>query len=141
MNGLRHGTRATMLATGLVAVALFAAGCDRTNDATRQSSNSAATGTSVMNGTTSGSSVANSTATPSTSMARAGDDTAITAKVKTALVSEPGLKSTSIDVTTQGAVVTLSGEVPSALEKARAVQIAENVDGVKSVVDHITAKS
>ena len=73
--------------------------------------------------------------------AEAIDDTALTAKVKTALVAEPGLKSTSIDVSTKDAVVTLSGNVESSTDRAKARQVAENVAGVKNVVDKLSAKS
>jgi hyperosmotically inducible protein len=68
-------------------------------------------------------------------------DTALTAKVKTALVSEAGLKSAPIDVSTKDAVVTLSGTVESSADKARARQVAEMVQGVKGVVDNLSAKS
>ena len=47
-------------------------------------------------------------------MANAVDDAAITAKVKTAIMAEPGLKATEINVDTKDAVVTLTGTVPSA---------------------------
>jgi len=81
---------------------------------------------------------------PATAPGRAAtaiDDTALTAKVKTALVAEPGLKSTSIDVSTKEAVVTLSGNVETAADRAKARQVAENVQGVRNVVDNLTAKS
>jgi hyperosmotically inducible periplasmic protein len=68
-------------------------------------------------------------------------DTALTAKVKAALIAEPGLKSMPIDVSTKQSVVTLSGAVASPVEKAKALQVAENVEGVKSVVDNLVAKS
>ena len=73
--------------------------------------------------------------------AAAVDDSALTAKVKAALIAEPNLKSTPINVTTHGAIVTLTGTVGNAVEKAKALQVAENVEGVKSVVDNLTAKS
>jgi len=78
---------------------------------------------------------------PGDRAAMAIDDTALTAKVKTALIAEPGLKSTSIDVTTKEAVVTLSGNVETAADRAKARQVAENVQGVRNVVDRLTAKS
>jgi len=52
------------------------------------------------------------------------DDAAITAKVKTAIMAEPGLKSMEINVDTKDAVVTLTGTVPSAPLKDRAKEIA-----------------
>ena len=79
-------------------------------------------------------------ATPGAKMADAISDTALTAKVKTALVAEPGLKSTAIDVTTKDAVVTLTGTVESSTERAKARMVAENVQGVKNVVDNLSLK-
>ena len=73
--------------------------------------------------------------------ANAVDDAAITAKVKTAIMAEPGLKSTDINVDTKDAVVTLTGTVPSAPLKDRAKEIATNVSGVKSVQDNLVAQS
>ena len=78
---------------------------------------------------------------PAKTAGAAIEDTTLTAKVKTALIAEPGLKSTAIDVSTKDAVVTLSGEVASSTEHAKALQVAENVQGVKNVVDRLTAKS
>lgn len=37
--------------------------------------------------------------------------------------------------------MTLTGSVETAVEKAKALQVAENVQGVKSVVDNLSAKS
>lgn len=80
-------------------------------------------------------------AAPGAKMADAITDTALTAKVKTALVAEPGLKSTAIEVTTKDAIVTLTGSVESSTERAKARMVAENVQGVKNVVDNLALKS
>ena len=60
-------------------------------------------------------------------------DYGITTRVKTAIFSEPGLKSLSIHVSTEGRMVTLSGSVKTAAEKAKAIHVARNVEGVKGV--------
>jgi hyperosmotically inducible protein len=73
--------------------------------------------------------------------AAATDDAAITAKVKAALLAEPGLKSTSINVDTSGANVTLSGSVDTNDMRDRAKQVASSTSGVKSVVDQMTVKT
>ena len=73
--------------------------------------------------------------------ANAVDDAAITAKVKTAIMAEPGLKATDINVDTKDAVVTLTGTVPSAPLKNRAKEIASNVAGVRSVQDNLVSQS
>lgn len=73
--------------------------------------------------------------------ATAVDDAAITAKVKTAIMAEPGLKATEINVDTKDAVVTLTGTVPSAPLKDRAKEIASSVSGVRSVQDNLVTQS
>ena len=74
-------------------------------------------------------------------IAGAADDTAITAKVKAAILAEPGLKSLQINVDSKGGTVTLSGNVASDNLRDRAKQIAMGTDGVKNVVDNLTVKS
>src|SRR5450755_5158244 len=69
------------------------------------------------------------------------DDAAITAKVKAAILAEPGLKSLQINVDTNSATVTLSGNVDNADLRDRAKQIASSTSGVKSVIDQLTVKS
>jgi hyperosmotically inducible protein len=69
------------------------------------------------------------------------DDAAITAKVKTALIGEPGLKALKIDVDTANGVVTLSGAVDSPQNLDRATQVAQAVDGVKSVDNRLNVKA
>lgn len=65
------------------------------------------------------------------------DDSAITAKVKAALVDEESVKSTDISVKTEEKVVTLSGNVESQDEAKKAVSIAKDVEGVSSVDDKL----
>ena len=69
------------------------------------------------------------------------DDATITAKVKAAILAEPGLRSLEIGVDTKDAVVTLTGTVASAPLKDRAEQVVANVEGVRLVRDHLVAKS
>jgi hyperosmotically inducible protein len=61
------------------------------------------------------------------------DDTAITTKVKAALLNDPSLSASRIDVTTEQGIVKLSGTVDSeqGANKARALATAQ--PGVKSV--------
>ncbi len=68
------------------------------------------------------------------------DDAVITAKVKTALIGEPGLKALQIDVDTADGVVTLRGTVDSRTSNTRAIQVAQAVQGVKSVDNRLTVK-
>ena len=64
-------------------------------------------------------------------------DAAITAKVKSALVAEPGLKSTGIDVVTEKGVVSLYGTTVSDASRDRATQLAAAVEGVKAVENNL----
>jgi hyperosmotically inducible protein len=69
------------------------------------------------------------------------DDSALTAKVKAALLAEPGLKSLQISVDTKDAAVTLSGAVDSTASRDRAKDVASKIAGVSKVVDQMTVKS
>jgi hyperosmotically inducible protein len=63
------------------------------------------------------------------------DDTWITTKVKSALLADAQTSGTQITVDTKAGVVSLSGTAASASEHQRAVDIAKNIEGVKSVND------
>jgi hyperosmotically inducible protein len=62
----------------------------------------------------------------------------ITTKVKSSFVGVDALDGSDIDVDTNDYVVTLRGTVPSAAARAKAVSLAKQVDGVKSVKDELT---
>lgn len=66
-------------------------------------------------------------------VAKAVDDSAITAKVKTALLAEPGIPSAEISVETVAGKVTLTGKVTDRAQAERAIQVAAMVEGVKGV--------
>jgi osmotically-inducible protein OsmY len=61
------------------------------------------------------------------------DDTLITTKVKAAVLDEPTLKSSEINVETFKGVVQLSGFVSSSADQAKATEVAKSVKGVTSV--------
>ncbi len=61
------------------------------------------------------------------------DDATITTRVKTALLNDPQVSGTSIDVSTTVGVVTLSGIVKSQADQDRAIQVARGIPGVKDV--------
>ena len=69
------------------------------------------------------------------------DDTAITAKVKAAILAEPGLRVLQISVDTVKGVTTLSGSVDSQQSSDRAKEIAGAVAGVKGVENQLVVKS
>jgi len=68
------------------------------------------------------------------------DDSAITGKVKTAILKDPALKVMQIDVTTYKNVVQLSGFVDSAAMVERAGTVAKQVNGVTSVQNNLIVK-
>jgi hyperosmotically inducible protein len=61
------------------------------------------------------------------------DDTAITTKVKANLLADPMVSAFAISVDTARGVVSLTGIVNSVAERERAIQIAQDVGGVKRV--------
>jgi len=67
-------------------------------------------------------------------------DSAITAKVKSALIDDKAIKTSDISVETDNGVVTLSGFVGSQAEGEQAVAVATKVEGVKSVSDKLHTK-
>ena len=63
---------------------------------------------------------------------------ALTAKIKSKMALDDLVRARSIDVTTSGQVVTLSGTVASEAERARALQLARETAGVTQVVDRLS---
>src|ERR1043166_8838398 len=57
------------------------------------------------------------------------DDTTITTRVKTAMLNDPNVGGTGIDVDTYKGVVTLSGRVKNQGEHDQALALARRVDG------------
>jgi osmotically-inducible protein OsmY len=68
------------------------------------------------------------------------DDSVITAKVKAAILGEPGLKVAEINVETFKGVVQLSGFVNSREDINKAMRVARAVDGVTSVENDMQLK-
>jgi len=68
------------------------------------------------------------------------DDSAITAKVKAAILNEPSLKVFQINVETFKGEVQLSGFVDSAQSVSKAGEVARGVKGVKSVKNSLIVK-
>lgn len=128
---MNQTTRTTLFAALVMGTALAAVGCDQRNssETTGQKLDRAAD------------KVADTTSEAMNTTAEVLDDGALTAKVKAAILAEPGLKSLQIGVETHEAVVTLSGSVDSAPLKDRAKQIASSVAGVRDVVDHLVTRS
>ena len=68
------------------------------------------------------------------------DDSVLTTKVKAAVFNEPTLKSSEINVETFKGVVQLSGFVNSQTDINKAVDVARDVKGVKSVKNDMRVK-
>jgi len=120
--------RMTVLAAALAGMALFGAGCgNNSTPADRNASNA-----------TTPPATSSTTAPERTASAKGAiNDAAITGKVKAAVMAEPGIRSLKIDVDTRDGVVTLNGKIDSQEHKDRAMQVAQSVEGVKSVVDNL----
>jgi len=128
---MQKQSKMTLLAAALAGVALLGAGCsDRSStDTVGQKMDRA---TDKMAATTEN--AANKTAT-------AIDDSAITTKVKSAMIAEPTLKALQINVDTKNGVVTLAGSVDSQAMKDKATEVTQSVTGVKSVDNNLSVKS
>jgi len=64
----------------------------------------------------------------------------LSAKVKTALATDVGLKTLKIDVDSKGNTVTLKGAVDSADTKRRAEEVARKVKGVEAVKNELKVR-
>jgi osmotically-inducible protein OsmY len=68
------------------------------------------------------------------------DDSVITVKVKAAIVAEPTLKASEINVETFKGQVQLSGFVHDHEDVAKASEVARTVAGVRSIVNSLMVK-
>ncbi len=68
------------------------------------------------------------------------DDSAITTKVKSAIFHDPSLKSAEINIETFKGVVQMSGFVSSQADINKAVDLASQVGGVKSIKNDMRVK-
>ncbi|MGH8556189.1 MAG: BON domain-containing protein, partial [Methylococcales bacterium] len=69
------------------------------------------------------------------------DDSVITINVKAALLNDPFLKSSQIEVTTVNGVVKLSGAVDSEQSIGKAMEVASSQQNVKSVQNDLIVKA
>lgn len=84
--------------------------------------------------------VAAGCATHDTSIGTKIDDTAITTKIKAALLKDPSVSGQQVSVETVDGVVQLTGFVNSRAAASQAVSIARSTSGVRSVQDKITVR-
>ncbi|GGD67719.1 BON domain-containing protein [Caballeronia grimmiae] len=67
-------------------------------------------------------------------------DASVTARVKAALLADPGLKSLAVSVATYRGVVQLSGNVNSEEQIQKAVAVTRSVSGVQSISNDLHIK-
>jgi hyperosmotically inducible protein len=65
------------------------------------------------------------------------EEAALTTKIKAKMALDDMVKARSIDVTTRGTTVTLSGVVESKTEHDRAMMLARETEGVTDVIDNM----
>jgi osmotically-inducible protein OsmY len=70
----------------------------------------------------------------------AAAEASLTSKIKAKMALDDVVRARTIDVTTEGATVTLTGTVRSVHEHDRAVALARETDGVTRVVDRIDVR-
>jgi len=118
MNALSDLTRPNVILTVIFsgAAAMLVAGCD-----SRQADTGA-------------------TAPATTSIGTGIDDGIVTAKVKSALLADPDVRSFELKVETRNGEVMLSGFVGNQAQVDRAILVARGVEGVKVVTDGVTLK-
>jgi osmotically-inducible protein OsmY len=87
-----------------------------------------------------GAAIGEKVATGAAQAEQALSDAALTAKIKSKMALDDTVRALSIDVDTKGTAVTLSGGVHSEAERAKALQLARETDGVTSVTDRLVIK-
>lgn len=68
------------------------------------------------------------------------DEAAITSKIKAKMALDDHVRARSIDVSTTGSTVTLSGTVRSSDERERALRLARETNGVSNVIDRLDVR-
>ncbi|MEP6739501.1 MAG: BON domain-containing protein [Caldimonas sp.] len=155
MNASIHPRRTLSALAAALAVAGQLAACDKTTTTTETANGPVTTTTIAPNAEASAaigrvneslskaaSAIESSTAA-SQALTKVGDaleDGVVTAKVKTALLADPDVKGLSIDVDTKDGRVTLKGTADKAANLDRAVKIARDTGGVKSVDNQLVVK-
>jgi osmotically-inducible protein OsmY len=75
-----------------------------------------------------------------TKLEQAVDAGSLTLKIKSKMALDDLVRARTINVDTNGSVVTLTGAVESNQERERAVRLARETDGVTNVVDKLQVK-
>jgi len=132
-----HNQRLTMIAVTALVLAL-GAGCEK------QTTTTGTAPTTTKPATTSSTTTVTPAPSVDKAMTKTGDavaDSAITAKVKTAMLADSDVKGLQINVDTSNGVVTLTGTVDNKSHIDKAVSLTKGIEGVKSVENKLTAKA
>jgi hyperosmotically inducible protein len=114
----------------LLAIGLVGAGCaDRNQDAVPDQTQPNVPG-----------SAANRAGEATRNAGETVDNATTTGRIKSALIADTTVGVAKIDVDTANDVVTLTGEVDTDAQKARAEEIAKQTEGVTKVVNNLTVK-
>jgi len=87
-----------------------------------------------------GAEVGERTAAAANEARRAIADGQITAKIKAKMALDDTVKALDVNVDTNGTTVTVTGQVGSAAQRERVLQLARETQGVKEVVDHLRVR-
>jgi osmotically-inducible protein OsmY len=68
------------------------------------------------------------------------EEARLTTKIKAKMALDDTIQARAIDVSTRGTTVTVSGEVPSAAARERALALARETAGVTRVIDRLEVK-
>jgi hyperosmotically inducible protein len=118
------------------ATAAAKAGTEKAANKTAEGLGTAAEKTSEAAGT-----AADKTKDAASKTADAASDTWITTKVKTKFVGDKALKGSSIEVSTNNGIVTLTGTVSTEAQRKHAITVAKATKGVKDVEDKTTVSA
>jgi hyperosmotically inducible protein len=155
MNGCERGIRLRLVVVAL-GLAMAAAGCDRAEEdrAAQGASDAVRSANQALNKAEEvareGAREAGQFARKAAEVAKEGaqesgrllsDGGGLTAKVKTALLADEAVAGTSIDVDSNGGVVTLTGRLSNQAEVERALAITRGIDGVERVENRLTAEA
>ncbi len=132
----------TPIALSLLAAATLLVACERKTTVTDTSAGTTATtsSTTTVAPSTAASNAMSATASAMDKTADAAGDAMITGKVKTKLLADADVKGLMIDVDTKNGVVTLNGSADKAGNVDKAVSLARDTEGVKSVENKMTVK-
>jgi osmotically-inducible protein OsmY len=100
----------------------------------------AATGVDTKRAREAGAEVGEKVATGANQAQRALAEGTLTGKIKSKMALDDLVQASRINVDTAGGVVTRTGTVRSEAERARAVQLARETEGVVSVTDRLVVK-